>query len=87
MKGRSIFKVIVSVTICGISSLPVFASERYHTNLEVQQLRQEFPQKTVPQRRQLIKEGRGYGRDNRTASDFENRASFIKAWSRVDPDI
>lgn len=88
MKERSIVSVMASLTILGGSSLPVFAGyDRYPTNAEVQQLRQEFHQKTVPKIRQSIKEGRGFGRDKRTASDLENRASFIRAWSRVDPDI
>ncbi|MBD0306592.1 MAG: hypothetical protein ICV80_00135 [Microcoleus sp. T1-bin1] len=76
------------LTILGGSSVPVLAGyDRYPTNAEVQQLRQEFHQKTVPKTRQLIKEGREFGQDERTASDLENRAYFIKAWSRVDPDI
>jgi len=85
IEGQSIFSVMVNLIIfCG-SSLPVLAeNDRYPTDAEVQQLRQEFHQKTVPQTRQLIKEGRGYGRDKRIASDLENRASFIRAWSRVD---
>lgn len=88
MKTRSLFSLIMSLTILGSSSLPVFAgSERYPTNTEVQQLKQQFHQKTVPQTRQFIKEGRGFGRDKRTASDLEKRASFIRAWSLVDPDV
>jgi hypothetical protein len=88
IKGRAILNLMAILAILGGSSLPVFAGyDRYPTNTEVQQLRQKFHQKIVPQTRQLIKEGRGFGRDKRTASDLENRASFIKAWSRVDPDI
>jgi hypothetical protein len=86
IKGRSLFSLIMSVTICGVS-LPVFAGERYPTNAEIRRLRQEFHQTIIPATRKFIRDGVGYGRDERTASDLENRASFIKAWSQVNPGI
>jgi len=74
----------MSVIICGVS-LPVFAGERYPTNAEIRRLRQEFHQKTIPATRKAMRDG--FIRDDRTASDLENRASFIKAWSRANPSI
>ncbi|MEZ2318392.1 MAG: hypothetical protein ACBR15_05190 [Microcoleus sp.] len=88
MKGRSLVSLTASLTILGSSSLPVLAGyDRYPTNAEVQRLRQEFRQKIVPETQRFIRTGAGFGRDKRTASDLENRASFIRAWSRVEPDI
>jgi len=60
--------------------LPASASERFPTEQELQQLTQQFKQR-VPQ---FQNDQTVFCFDTRTASDRQQLASFVNAWSKVD---
>ena len=85
MKGRSLFGLIVSLAVLGVESLPVLAqSQRYPTSTEMQRLRQEFRQ--LIRLTQTDQVGANYIQDRRTQAQRQNRESFVRAWSNIEPE-
>lgn len=90
MKGRSIPSLMVCLGVFGVSLLPALAqstSQRYTTNTEIQRIIREFRQQASTP----LPEGsiccRGSEKDPRSPATRRLRDSFVRAWSRVNPDV
>jgi len=65
-------------------TLPGFAiSERYPTDAEVNQLRQDFTRRRLPEIRKFIKQRVAHYPDRRTPSQIQTLKQFAQAWSTV----
>lgn len=84
VSGRVLIGLGLSLIILKICCLQVFAqsaSERYPTNTELVRLREKL-------RRQIrtIENGNEF-KDFRSSADKQRRASFVSAWTKVDPIV
>jgi len=85
MKGRSILGLVVSLAVLGAGSLPVLAqSQRYPTATQLQRLRQQFRQSIRSIQNDQV--GANYIQDRRTQAQRQNRESFVRAWSNIEPE-
>lgn len=89
LKKRSIFSLMVSLGVLGASLLPTLAqssSQRYPTNAEIQRIIREFQQRASS--RPFTGECcGGWEQDDYTAAQKQSLESFVRAWSRVNPDV
>lgn len=86
MKARSLLYIAVTSAILATGLLPVFAqSQRYPTAREMQRLRILFRQRI--QATQNNEVGAGYIQDRRSQAEVQNRQSFVRNWSRVEPAL
>jgi len=87
MKRRSTLSLIVSFAVVATGSLSVYAqSQRYPTNVEIQQIIREFQQRASSPAYSRECCG-GTEADTRTAAQRQPLESFVKVWSRVDPTV
>ncbi len=87
MKERSLFCLTVILAILGISSLPVLAisdSQRYPTAAEIQQLIRQFRRDALSPSTMCCN---GSEKDPRSPATRRLVDSFVRAWSRVNPEI
>ncbi len=90
MEARSLFYLTVILVILGITSLPVLAigrSQRYPTAAEIQQLIRQFRQQASTPAPEGSICCTGSERDLRSSATRRVADSFVRAWSRVNPDI
>jgi hypothetical protein len=89
MKERLILSLMVCLGVLGTSLLPTLAqsrSRRYPTNAEIQRIIREFQQ--LASSRPIASECcGGWEQDDRTAAQKRSLESFVRAWSRVNPDV
>ncbi|HAZ49556.1 MAG TPA: hypothetical protein DDW76_10155 [Cyanobacteria bacterium UBA11369] len=89
MKGRSILSLMVCLGVLGTSLLPTLAqsrSRRYPTNAEIQRIIREFQQRASS--RPFAGECcGGWEQDDRTAAQKRSLESFVRAWSRINPNV
>ena len=77
---RSLFILGFSLITLGVNELSVLAQTRQPTNAEIKRLRQELQQ-------QISNVGAGSLQDRRTQVEKKTRESFVRAWSKTEPEL
>lgn len=91
MKGR-LLEVTFIFTVLGLITLPVPViaigwSERYPTQMEIQQLVKKFLQQASQPKPEGSPCCLGSERDPRSATTKRKISSFVKGWGKINPDI
>ncbi len=77
---RSLFILGFSLITLGVNELSVLAQTRQPTNAEIKKLREELQQ-------QISNVGAGSLQDRRTQVEKKTRESFVRAWSKTEPEL
>jgi hypothetical protein len=86
MIARSLLYIALTSAILATGLLPVFAqSQRYPTPGEMQRLRILFRQQIRATQNNEVRAG--YIQDRRSRAEVQNRESFVRNWSRVEPAL
>ena len=82
---RSLFILGFSLITLGVNELSVLAQTRQPTNAEIKRLRQELEQQIRRAKNNNV--GAGYLQDRRTQVEKKTRESFVRAWSKTEPEL
>jgi len=72
----------MSLACLSVAQSGLAISERYPSDTEVNQLRQDFTRKRLPEIRKFIKQRIAHYPDRRTPSEIQALKQFIQAWSK-----
>ncbi|MBE9257510.1 MULTISPECIES: hypothetical protein [Dolichospermum] len=82
---RSLFILGFSLITLGVNELSVLAQTRQPTNAEIKRLRQELQQQISRTKNNNV--GASYLQDRRTQVEKKTRESFVRAWSKTEPEL
>ncbi|NTW19876.1 MAG: hypothetical protein AN488_20185 [Anabaena sp. WA113] len=82
---RSLFILGFSLITLGVNELSVLAQTRQPTNAEIKKLREELQQQISRIKNNNVSPD--YLQDTRTQVEKKTRESFVRAWSKTEPEL